>query len=37
MDDPEIGPKTRESQAPERLSPITKYWFWASVVLGIGR
>src|ERR1035437_9077549 len=36
MDDPESGPKPRESQAPERLSPSTKYWFWTSVVLEIG-
>jgi len=36
MDDPEMGPKARESQEAERLSPSTKYWFWASVVLAIG-
>ena len=36
MDDPEMGPKTRESQEPERLSPSTKYWFWVRVVLEIG-
>ncbi len=36
MDDPEMGPKARESQEPERLSPSTKYWFWASVVVAIG-
>jgi len=36
MDDPEMGPKTRESQAPERSSPSTKYWFRVSVVLEIG-
>src|ERR1039457_5054096 len=36
MDDPQMGPKTRESQAPERLSPSTKYWLWTSMLLEIG-
>ena len=35
-DDFEIGPKTRESQASERLSASTKYWSAASVVLAMG-
>src|SRR5215472_2507533 len=34
--DREMGPNARESQASERLSPMTKYWFWLRVVLGTG-
>ena len=35
IDAPDTGPKARESQALDRLSPKTKYWSAPSVVLAI--